>query len=83
MESNTFYSKFGEYHKPLSTQDGTEKNWEINPPDKERNVTVCSPAVRNVVSKKTNTANKNRLALEKPAHQTHGEDSKKRNETIN
>jgi len=25
MESNTFYSKFGEYHNHLSTQDGTEK----------------------------------------------------------
>jgi len=25
MENNTFYSKFGEHHNHLSTQDGTEK----------------------------------------------------------
>lgn len=83
MESYTFYRKFGECHNHLSTQDGAEKNRAIKPADKARNVTVWSPAVRDVLSKKTNTANQNRLALEKPAHETHGEDSKKRNETIN
>lgn len=53
MESNTFYSKFGEYHNHLSTQDGTEKHRVMKHAVKAKNVTVWSPAVRNVLSKKT------------------------------
>jgi hypothetical protein len=81
MESNTFYSKFCEYHNHLSTKEGNEKKGDkARRQGEKRN---CLKSRCKKCSEHVNIANQNRLALEKPANQIHGEDSKKRNETIN